>query len=185
MAFVFNATPGSATANSYVSVAEADDYFAGTLGLSNWTVLTVQRKQAALVQATNRLDCERYGGQLTDQYTQVLQWPRSYIFSRDSNVNPGTTFDIASFYYRDSNTIPREVKQATFELAYHYVLKDTGEFTMDDNDLETLTSYKVGPLDLGVKDGVKADRIPTKVAALLRALGPNGWMSGQSLRFTA
>lgn len=185
MAFVFNAASGSSTANSYVTVAEADDYFAGTLGLSNWTALSAARKQGALVQATNRIDSESFGGQLTDRTQQVLQWPRSYVLTRDTRTSATNTFEVNGYYYRDPVIIPREIKQATFELAYHYIIKDSGEFTVDDNDLETLTSYKVGPLDLGIKDGIKADRLPTKVTNLLKALGANGWLAGQPLRFTA
>jgi len=185
MAFTFNATAGSDSANSYATVQEADDYFAGTLGLSDWSALSLAKKQAVLVQATNRLDCERYGGQLTDRYVQALQWPRAYVLSRDATVNTDNSFDVNSFYYRSPDVIPREVKQAMFEQAYHYILKDAGEYTVDDNDLETLTNYKVGPLDLAIKDGLRADRLPTKVQNLLKAIGPNGWFAGQPLRFTA
>jgi hypothetical protein len=185
MAFVFDAAPGSSTANSYVSVAEADDYFAAHLESSFWAI-SAAKKQAALVQATNRIDREKFGGQLTARNTQKLQFPRSYVLSRDSMmVNPDFSDASNAYYYRNPNTIPHEVEQATCEMALYYLKQISGEYSVDDNDLETLTNYKVGPLDLAIKDGIKADRLPTRVAELLKALGSNGWLAGQSLRYTA
>jgi hypothetical protein len=185
MAFVFDPTAGSSTANSYISVADADDYFAAHLESSFWAISTT-KKQAALVQATNRIDREKFGGQLTQRNVQKLQFPRSYVLSRDAAmVNPDFSDATNGFYFRSPTTIPAEVEQATCEMALYYLKQIGGEFTVDDNDLETLTNYKVGPLDLAIKDGIKADRLPTRVAQLLKALGSNGWLSGQPLRFTA
>lgn len=185
MAFTFDSTVGGGSANSYISVAEADDYFTGHLDSSVWSIPTA-KKQAALVQATNRIDRERFGGQLTHRNTQRLQFPRSYLITRDSQfVNPEFSDAYNSFYFHSPTIIPKEVKQATCEMALYLLKRAAGEFSVDDNDLETLSNYKVGPLDLAIKDGVKADRLPTAVQQLLKAIGPNGWISGQTLRFTA
>ena len=185
MAFTFDADTGSSTANSYISVADADDYFAAHLESSFWAI-PAAKKQAALVQATNRIDREKFGGQLTHRNIQRLQFPRSYVLSRDSMmVNPDFNDAYNTYYFRNPDIIPEEVKQATCEMALYYLKQISGEFTVDDNDLETLNNYKVGPLDLAIKDGIKADRLPTRVAQLLKALGSNGWLAGQSLRFTA
>lgn len=182
--FTFDSTVGGANANSYVSVAEADDFFAAHLDSSFWSI-PAAKKQAALVQATNRIDREQFGGQLTDRNTQRLQFPRSYICVRDANVDATFNDAFNSFYFRSPTIIPLELKQATCEMALYLLKRQAGEFSIDDNDLETLTNYKVGPLDLAIKDGVKADRLPTSVQQLLKAIGPNGWLSGQSLKFTA
>lgn len=185
MAFVFDSTTGGANANSYISVAEADDFFAAHLESSFWAIPTA-KKQAALVQATNRIDREQFGGQLTHRNTQRLQFPRSYLIARDTQmVNPEFNDAYNSFYFRNPDTIPLELKQATCEMALYLLKRQSGEFSVDDNDLETLSNYKVGPLDLAIKDGVKADRLPTVVQQYLRAIGPNGWVGGQPLKFTA
>ena len=119
--------------------------------------------------ATNRIDAETFQGRRTD-LTQSLQWPRSWVVARDFNV--------------DSDIIPRELKIATFEMALHYLKMKAGEFTVDENDLETLDKYKIGPLDVQIKANIKADRIPTKVKQLLKAIGPHAWSGDSQLAFT-
>lgn len=156
MAFTFDATPGGSAANSYVSISDANDYFAAHLETAFWEVPTGQ-KQSALVMATRRLNSEVYGGQQATK-TQSLAWPRSYI----------STYD--------STTIPAELTQATCEMALHYLKQVAGEFSVDDRDLETLTTYKVGPLDFGIRSGYKADALPQRVRNLLAAIGVNGWI---------
>lgn len=166
MAFVFDSTPKSASANSYVSVSEADDYFAAHLDSNFWPT-AAKDKQAALVMATNRIDAETFQGRRTD-LDQALQWPRSLVVARA---------------FIDSNTVPRELKIATFEMALHYLKMKAGEFTVDENDLETLDKYKIGPLDVQIKGNVKADRLPSKVKRLLQAIGPQVWSGEGPLRF--
>lgn len=161
MAFVFDSTAKSATANSYVSVSEADDYFAAHLDSNFWPTAS-KDKQAALVMATNRIDAETFQGRRTD-LDQALQWPRSAFV--------------------DADIIPRELKIATFEMALHYLKMKAGEFTVDENDLETLDKYKIGPLDVQIKGNVKADRLPSKVKRLLQAIGPQVWSGEGPLRF--
>lgn len=167
MAFVFDSTAKSATANSYVSVSEADDYFAAHLDSNFWPT-SLKDKQAALVMATNRIDAETFQGRRTER-TQSLQWPRSWVVARD---------------FINSDIIPRELKIATFEMALHYLKMKAGEFTVDENDLETLDKYKIGPLDVQIKANIKADRIPTKVKQLLKAIGPQAWSGDSQLAFT-
>lgn len=182
MAFTFDSTPKSATANSYVSVSEADDYFAAHLDSEFWPTAS-KDKQAALVMATNRIDSEVFQGRRTD-LDQALQWPRSWVVARDFNPESqavlGLTYGSA---FVDADTIPRELKIATFEMALHYLKMKAGEFTVDENDLETLDKYKIGPLDVQIKGNVKADRLPSKVKRLLQAIGPQAWSGEGPLRF--
>lgn len=166
MAFTFDSTSGGVSANSYVSTSEADDYFTGHLeGEQWWEPLSSGRKQAALVQSSLRLEQEAFGG-LKDTDTQALSWPRQMVYDREGCD------------YRDRTVIPPELKIAVYELALYYLKKVSGEFTSDDEDLETLDSYKVGPLDMVFKKGMKADRLPTKVVRQLQSIGPNGWLGG-------
>lgn len=167
MAFTFDATAGGITANSYVSVTEADDYFAAHLEGSFWPTAAAQ-KQAALVMATNRINSERFGGEKSTS-TQSLAWPRMYVPTYDDPSNP----------YVSSTIIPSQLKMATYEMALHYLKQVAGEFSVDDNDLETLSGYKLGPMDFKIKDGIKADRLPSKVQNLLIAIGVNAWSDGK------
>lgn len=182
MAFAFNSTPGSATSNSNISVSDTDDYFFGHLEGSTWSALNTQKKQAALVQATNRLDMEIYGGRRTNVNSQRLAWPRSLIIDRDKDKNQESVAEfISGAYYRDPYNNPKEYQDATCEMALFYIKELNGEFTVDGNDLETLSKYKVGPLDVTIKPNIKADRLPTKVENLLKAIGPNAWDGSKPL----
>lgn len=189
MAFTFDSTVGTATSNSYLSVSDADDYFAAHLdGPDYWTVLSPAKKQAVLAQSTARIDRERFGGQKTYYGVQRLQWPRNAVVDRnyqaDSTYAP--TFTNTGFYYRDPNTIPLELKQATCEQALYLLKYKAGDAgTVDDYDLETLEGYKIGPIDTQIRAGVKADRLPTTVKDLLKAIGPNAWMGASGISFTA
>lgn len=179
MAFTFDATVSGPASNSYVTVAEANDYFAAHLEASYWPTKDTD-KQAALVMATNRIDMESFGGSVTDG-EQSLQWPRQFIMRRGTTDD--TQYTASGTYYRDSATIPQEVKKATFEQALHYLKMSAGEFTVDENDLETLTKYKIGPLDVSIAPNMKADRLPSKVKNLLQATGPNAWNGENPLTY--
>lgn len=183
MAFTFDSTVSGTNANSYISVTQADDFFAAHLDSNYWTGLSTSKKQAALVQATNRIDQESFGGRITVD-AQRLQWPRTFIISRDKDPRAETTAEfIGGAYYRPSNVIYKELIEATCELALFLIKKYQGEFSVDEEDLETLTRYKVGPLDFTIRDGYKVDRLPTKVQHLLTAIGPNAWNGEAPIRY--
>lgn len=182
MAFIFDATLSGTDSNSYVTITEAEDFFTAHLDNDFWPSRLAE-KQAALVMATNRLDSEIYGGQRTVQ-EQRLQWPRTYIIDRDKDKEQETVAEfIGGAYYRPSDEIPKELKEATLEMALHYLKQKAGEFTIDDNDLETLDKYKIGPIDTTIKPGLKADRLPSKVKRLLKSIGPNAWNGERPLTF--
>ncbi len=79
----FNATLGNSAATSYIDVAQADDYYLGTLLESNWAALSNTEKESSLLAATRALETLTYAGTRctpsTDDATleQALQWPRS------------------------------------------------------------------------------------------------------------
>jgi hypothetical protein len=169
MAFVFDPTPKSTTGNSYTTISFADDYFFAHAEYATWGALSDTDKQRYLVMATNRLDAELYNG-LKSTMEQKLHWPRRTVFSRDQGPNG---------WLLDPDTYPIYLQQAACEQALVYLQTKSGEFLVDENDLETLTSYKIGPLQVGIKNGLKADRIRAKVANLLTALGPDAWIQNK------
>ena len=177
----FDSTISGPNTTSYVSVSDADSYFLLQLdGPTFWSTLPTATKQAALTQATNRLDAELYSGRPTTD-EQRLQWPRSFVVSRNQYPSQDIVAFIGGQYYIDSHIIPKELADATCEQALHYLKINAGEFTVDENDLETLKTYKLGPIDVTIKDNVKADRIPSKVKSLLKAIGMDAWLGEQPI----
>jgi len=80
---------GLAGANSYASVAMADQYFLDR-GVTAWASIAEAQKKAVLVQATDYID-QRYGARFigaraTD--TQALEWPREYAGNYADDVVP-------------------------------------------------------------------------------------------------
>lgn len=103
------ATAGSPTANSYLTLAEADVYFANRLNSDAWD--DSPNQDMALIEATFRLDQYDYLGITTDEYletpepTQALKWPR--VLNDDG--------DLIRNY--SSLAVPLPIKYATAELA--------------------------------------------------------------------
>ena len=155
MAFVFDSAPNSVTANSYISVSDADDILAGRLSTENWDNLSTTDKEALLVQATNRLDAERYAG-LKGIRGQSLQWPRQLVTDRDS-------------YVYNNDEFPRELLIALCEQAMYFV--DAGDRTISNDLLEDVIEYKVGPIQWKLKGGRQADQLPQLVQQYLKAIG--------------
>jgi hypothetical protein len=75
VAAVIDATLSGASANSYVTLAQANTYFETVPDSSTWTSKTDDQKNRALISATGWLDgLTYYGDRCTT--TQALKWPR-------------------------------------------------------------------------------------------------------------
>jgi hypothetical protein len=110
-----DALAGSATDNSYLTLAEAEAIALTRPGVLTWTnVATTQpQKEAALVTASSYLNQLSWIGTRTST-SQPMAWPR-------------TSAECDEKVYDDS-TIPTEVKQATFDIA-EALLSDPGLLT--------------------------------------------------------
>ena len=107
MPISINATVGSASANSYITLADAQaivDGFVEDADVTAWASATTDQKNRALFTATQRLDRERFlGARATD--TQALQWPRTGVRKPDTYINTyavGFPFRITTDYYTDT-----------------------------------------------------------------------------------
>jgi hypothetical protein len=109
MPVTVTATVGSASANSYLTVAAADDLANLYLGTLSWSSATTDNKGRALIMATRYLDELSYVGARAST-TQALLWPR-------------TDAACGEWEFTDSE-IPQPIKQATFDLA-EYLLGDS------------------------------------------------------------
>jgi hypothetical protein len=111
MAIVIDATAGGATANSYVTLAEANAYMEAHADAETWEDADVPA--ALLIEAARDLQTARWRG-LRATATQMLAWPRADC--PDPDAAWGTAFPVY-----DTDVIPQRVKDAQCEIALAYV----------------------------------------------------------------
>ena len=120
MALSIVADAGSATANSFVTEAQAIAFAATRLNLSGWVTVAgttgTATEQQALVEATRYLSALGYQGTRSSD-TQALAWPRM------NAPNPDASF-CAEF---DPGVIPQRVQDATCELAIAFLAAGTSD----------------------------------------------------------
>jgi hypothetical protein len=144
------AIPGAADANSYITLEDAQVYFANRVYTDAWDDADDQTK--ALITATQRLDQEGFMGQRASE-TQALKWPRTGVYSDGLLLA--------------DDEIPQKVKDATCELA----LSLGGSNVLEPPELAPFHSLGVGPVNLVMKDSVnQLESLPVQVARLLRGL---------------
>ena len=159
-----------AEANSYVSVAEADNFFALHLYGASWAAATTQQKQAALVMSTRTINASVVWKGSPITHIQRLQWPRQGVvlnFQLDLTVNPilgyeNTTYP--SFQLVEPNIVPWFVKAATCEYC-RYILVDDRETTKDQSNV---IREQVGPISVAYQPNTRPDILPESVIRYLR-----------------
>lgn len=177
MAVTIDATAGSANANSYLTLAEAQAIADGMVedgdGIA-WESASDDQKNRALYTATQRLDRERFlGARATD--TQGLQWPRTGVRKPDTYVNTyatGFPFRISDDYFTDTE-IPDQIKRAQAVLAIYLNRNRDG---IGLSGLEDYKSISIGSLSVTPdKTGaVGADRVPPLFERYLTGLRISG-----------
>ena len=132
MAATINATLSSDTANSYVTLAEADSYFETTPDSTQWDNKTDDNKNRALISATRWIDSLNFYGDRCDN-GQALKWPRNNYEVDDVSLT--------------CSVIPAEIKYATYELA-RSLANDTGAITDSTGDTGLYEQVKLGELEV-------------------------------------
>lgn len=167
MAITLEATAGSATANSYATLAEAESYFEAHANAAAWDALDGdEAKKACLITATNRLEQEQYLGSRSDE-DQRLAWPREGIIDDGLEV--------------DSETIPRFLREACLEEALAVAAQPA---RYDTNGLAQFESLSAGPISLTTRTGAMGSNALTPAASRLLARvrkgggGSFAWMRG-------
>lgn len=151
MAVTIEATAKSATANSFVTLAEATTHFEARLNVTDWTgAADDDIRNRALVTAALRLDQEEYKGLKSDA-DQALKWPRDGLYDEDGNSV-------------DSDTVPQRIKDAQCELALFMLAEDL----LADSGLEAFENVKVGPLDVTPRHMRVAGELPANVRREVR-----------------
>lgn len=157
MAYVFLVEDGSGflNSNSYVSVSDADDYFAVDLNESAaWAALSTPQKQKQLSWATRILDQKvRWRGNIA-VYGSALRWPRVRMYDRDRNP-------VAN------NIVPIQVVQATLELAKFLLSND---LTVG-QDVDYLKMVRVDVIEIMYQDRTGQPVLPAIINEILSGLG--------------
>jgi len=98
--------------NSYVEIADADDYLETRIDSANWFDADDEIKEQAIVTATLLIDDNSWIGSAVSS-SQALAWPRKNAIYNDSRL--GMTITIAE------NEVPSRVKVAIYEQALHLI----------------------------------------------------------------
>jgi hypothetical protein len=177
MAISIDATVGGASANSYLTLSDANAIIDGLVqddDVAAWGSATADQKNRALYTATQRIDRERFlGARATD--TQSLQWPRTGVRKPDTYINTysvGFPFRITTDYFTDTE-IPDQVKKAQAVLAVYLNNNKDG---LGLSGLEDYKNVKIGNLDAtpNTYGAVGADRIPPMVERYFTGLRISG-----------
>ena len=132
MAATITATLKSATANSYVTLAEADTYFETTPSSTTWDDKSDDQKNRALIAACRWIDSLNYLGDRCDN-DQALKWPRNNYHV--DNVELVCT------------AIPNGIKYAQYELA-HALANDTDAVTGNNGTDGSYEEVKLGDIEV-------------------------------------
>jgi len=138
--FVVEDGTGLSTANSYLSVADADQYNENNSASTDWSGATQANKEKALRLATRYLDV-RYDGlwkSFRTNETQALAWPRAYAVDQDG-------------YYWDSDEMPQRLEDATAELALRVIEGDTLFADITKPGTIKSQSVTVGPIQKSIE----------------------------------
>lgn len=118
--------------NSYISLADADDYFKTRLNSDTWTNATDEDKKKALITATKHIDYYNFIGR-KENADQPLEFPRTYFH------------DITPFYQYDQEITdgekPDELLDATCEEAIALLAQNTA---IDEKQQQGIESESIG-----------------------------------------
>ena len=132
MAATIDATIKGASANSYVTLAEANTYFETVPDSSTWTDKTDDQKNRALISATRWIDTFVYQGDRCDE-NQALKFPR-------------TNYQVDRVELSCS-TIPLNIKYAQYELA-RALANDTDAMTGNLGTDGNFSEVKLGDIEV-------------------------------------
>ena len=173
MAVIITATAGSTTANSFVTLAEAETYMEARLNASVWDAATDDTKNRALVESRREIDAMVWQGERTTE-AQALAWPREWVWNPD---NPDGD-------YYDEDVIPTRVKNATMELAFQFVIAGSTDVAALDSSVGVIRE-KVDVIEVQYDSAFRTkglDRYPRVMAWLRPLLAGAGGLVTPTLR---
>ena len=143
-----DASVGTLTANSYVTIAEADAYFLTHVTPSPYE--DADDPDVLLIYASRTLDfyMDWNGERVADETVQSMEWPRYGVYDVDSDI------------------IPQRVKNATLELA-NYLAVNSGV----SSNLADVNRIKVGPITIDLDSEGSGFLLPPQISRILSKLG--------------
>ena len=144
MAVILIATAGGATANSYATLAEADQYHSERIYSEKWTSATTLVKEQALIEATEILDALVWRGNIASE-TQALSWPRNN--TRDHNGRQ-----------INSGLIPTFLVKAASIMALDVITEDRDA----DPDSAGLAAVKIGSISLDFTENERTTQVVSR-----------------------
>lgn len=142
------ATAKGDSSNSFLTLADANQYFDDRPGNTDWTGASDDAKNQALLFSTKMLDkLYSYKGERSTT-TQSLSWPRKYVPDPDPDVVYTAENIRLRDIYMDSDAVPSRVEHATCEQALA-LIKDSSR--VEDPGLEQFNKLKIeGVLEMEV-----------------------------------
>ena len=132
MAATINATLKIETANSYVTLAEADSYFETVPSSTQWDNKSDDKKNRALISATRWIDSFVYFGERCDE-DQALKFPRNNYQVDGVELS--------------CSAIPNNIKYAQYELA-NALANDTDAITGTTGKDGNFSEVKLGDMQI-------------------------------------
>lgn len=156
MSVVLVATPMSASANTYATLAEFDQWLGDRPNVTDVLALSDDEKGQLLIQATSWLDALFNWGGYIRSTTQRLRFPRYGLSNPDGIL-------------LSEDVIPRFLMEATCEFAIALQAKDRiGEPELIGQGIQSAT---VGDLSVTVAPGGLAPFVPQQVMAMVSYYG--------------
>lgn len=153
--------------NSYVTIAEADEYFETRIDSAEWSDSSDEIKEQALVTATQLIDDRPWIG-IAVSSSQALAWPRKEAIYYDPRM--GQDITIAE------DEVPHQVKFAVYEQALHLLQNED----LISQKTQTFESISVGSISLSDSNGdvTKTSITPSVILKPLRPLIKRGQYGG-------
>lgn len=176
------ATVGGVSSNSYLTLADAETYFASRLYTDTWDEASDDRKNRALIMATRLMDTWfDWSGEVAS-INQALLWPRMGVIRPNRTLFVGSSVwpwaNLTTGLQEPSNAIPTRIAEATAVWAQELLASDrTADSTTESEGLKRL---KAGPIELEFNSGgsVAAKPVPDAVLAAVSAYGTLRTRSG-------
>ena len=169
MSFTFTVETGAglASANSYGSVSEMDDYAAVDVNYAaSWAAFDSDEKEKRLAWASRVLDQKTSWRGTKAVAESGLRWPRYGVYDRDGNL-------IAD------NVVPVQVKQATFELAKFMTATDI----TTSQEADFIKRIELDVVQIDFQDNTAQPNTPSMLNDILSGLGSFGGCGAGGSRF--
>ena len=156
--------------NSYVDVEFADEYFSTSLTAEKWENTDEETKEKALIQATKRIDMQKFAGFTVSRYFEVIDsYNQPFLQSRLGDLEDQKLAFPRVFEYRGRDLyqkeVPTEVKEATCEEALALLKHLDNASKRDERIKQGLIRYRVGDAEEQYSEDL-AKRMQGKVELL-------------------